>query len=371
MARNRRPVQVTDAKYDRMEALVEGILNGDHNLTGQFKEHLTTGDDSIFSFAHLVDTQILAMWPEEERVWQDIATVKSYPNFKTPTLYTVNEELQGFARPRTEPGKPGNVPPVVPESSLYPKFVFSGELLTSGGLQKRGAEFSLSWEKIIDDAENIVPQIPNLIRKSFLDAEEYEVFGSLIASSGDEQALQPGANLDGTTVVANAPLSREALAQAITQVSTRVIDGRRVRLNGGFTLVVPIGTGDQANFILNTLQLSEVRDGDLTFSASGYNPLSKITKVVESEYVTGLAWYLLPAKGSTLRPVLELMKLTGYETPEIRVANATGVSLGGGNIGPFEGSYDTDDASFRGRYPLKGANWTPELVVWSDGSGTP
>lgn len=360
--------RVTPAKLAEMERLVDGILDGNYRSIGQFKEHITTGDDSIFSFAHLTQTVLLAMWEKEPRVWQDIATTKSYANFETPKLYTVDAEVSGFARPDTEPGKPSNVPPIVPESSPYPRFVFSGELLVGGGLRKRGGEFSLSWEKIVSDAENLVPQIPGLIREFFLDAEEWEIFGTLLASATAAQQLKAGANVDGTSSVVNAPLSREALAQAITQLSNRVIDGRRVRVSG-LTLVVPVGQRQKVDFILNSVSLAEIKKGDLTLAVGNYNPLSVITKVVESEYVTGTNWYLLPAKGSTIRPVLELMKLSGHESPDLRVNNATGVAVGGGAISPFEGSYDTDDASFRGRYPLRGANWTPDLIVWSNGTG--
>lgn len=363
------PAGVTPATLTHMKGLLEGTLSGDRAKKGLLESHLTTGDSSIFSLAYLANTQVLPLFAEAPRVWNQIATTRAYPDFETPKLYTINPVVEGFARPLTEPGKPNNVPPIVPESSVYPHFTFEGELLIGGKLHKRGGKFSLSWEKIVSDAANILPQIPQLITRFFLDAEEWEVFGTLLASVGDDQQLAAGANVDGSTTVANAPLSREALAQAVTQLNQRTVDGRRVQVNGGYRLVVPYGQGDVARFYINNLTVSEINDTPLTIAVQGYNPLAGIT-VVESEYITGQAWYLLPAPGSTIRPVLELMKLQGHEEIDLRVDGATGTYVGGGTPGPYSGSFDTDDASLRGRYPLKGANWTPDLVVWSDGSGT-
>ena len=368
---SKRPTsRLTGDKLKAMQGLVEGVLNGEHGKIGRLKEHFTTGDDSIFSFAYLTNLQVLSMFAEEARTWTEIATTQSYTSFSAPKRYSTDLKIEGFERPVEEPGKAGDVAPIVPEGSPYPTFTFSGELLVGNRLRKRGAKFELTWESIIEDLENLVPQIPGLITETFLNAEEWEVYGTLREIATAPRALQAGTNLDGTTVVANAPISREALIQAIQQLKNRVVDGRRVRLNGGLTLVVPIGSADAVNYFTRTVSLSSVTDNDLTFSVGDWNPLSSITNVVESEYVTAGEWFLLPAQGSTIRPVIELMKLSGHEDIELRVENVTGQYIGGGQVGPFEGSFDTDGAAFRGRYPIKGASWLPDLVVWSNGTGS-
>lgn len=368
---NKRPTaRLSGEKLNAMKGLVEGVLSGDHGKIGRLKEHFTTGDDAIFSFAYLTNLQVLELFAGEVRTWAEIADTKSYTSFEAPKRYTTDLQIEGFARPVEEPGKPGDVAPIVPEGSPYPTFTFSGELLVGGRLRKRGAKFELTWEKIVDDLENLVPQIPSLITETFLNAEEWEIYGTLREIATAARALKAGTNLDGTTSVANAPLSREALIQAVTQLKNRTIDGRRVRINGGLTLVVPIGASDAANFYINTIQLAGITDTPNEFVVGNWNPLSSITKVVESEYVEDGEWFLLPAKGSTPNPVLELMKLAGHEDIELRVENVTGQYIGGGAVSPFEGSFDTDGAAFRGRYPLKGASWAPDLVIWSDGSGS-
>lgn len=359
---------VNKVKFAHMTKLVEDTIGGDRKAKGILESHLTTGDDSIFNLAAVTQVAVLPLFDKAPRKWTEVATTKAYPTFEGAKLYSTNAQTEGYARPVTEPGKPDNVPPVVPESSPYPHFTFKGELSQAGDLRKRGGKFSLSWEQIVNDLGNLLPQIPQLIVQDFLDAEEWEVFDALLKNATAAQQLQAGTNVDGTASVANAPLSREALIQAVTQLQNRTIDGRKVQANGGFTLIVPIGQAGTANFFINNLTLNSVQDGLLTLGVNGYNPLGSIN-VVESEFVTGTSWFLIPKKGSTIRPVLELMKLQGHESLDIRVEGATGNYLGGGGVGPYEGSFDTDDIAFRGRLPLRGTNWTPDLVIWSTGAG--
>lgn len=362
------PAGVSESKLTATAKLVTDAVRGDRLALAQIESHLTTGDDLIFNFAYLTSQNMIPLFDEAPRVWNKVASTASYDSFKAPEKFSLRPEVSGFARPVTEPGKPDNVAPIVPEASPYPKFTFEGEVYVGGKLHKRGAAFSLSWEKLIDGASSLIPELPRLITESFLDAEEWEIFGTLLASVGATQQLAAGTNLDGTTVTANAPISREALLQAIAQLGQREIEGRRVQVTGGYNVVVPIGQAETVRYFVNTLSLDQVQDGDLRFAVNGYNPLAGI-EAIESEYVTGQSWYLIPKPGATRLPILELMKLRGHETPDIRVNNVTGSYVGGGNVGPFEGSFETDDAEFRGRYPIKGANWNPDLIVWSDGSG--
>jgi hypothetical protein len=202
-----------------------------------------------------------------------------------------------------------------------------------------------------------------------LDTDEWEVFNALITGVGDDQQLIGGTIPDGLTeVLPNAPFSREALIRAIMELSEREINDRKVVVSGGYKLIVPSGNEVYVNFILNTLTLDSIQNGAATFSLNGYNPLAGIT-VVPSEFVSGNAWYLIPNANAARRPILELLRLVGHEQPELRVEGNTGTYVGAGAISPFEGSFDNDTADFRLRMFSKGVLWTPDLVIWSDGSG--
>jgi hypothetical protein len=363
------PAGVSAPKLKKMKSLVEGLLAGDQIAKGVLTETLSTGDDSIFNFAYQVEQTVYPMFDKAPRTWTEIADVQTYEDFKTPVKYGLNIEAAGLST-NAEPGKPANVAPIVPELAPYPEFVFKGELSQDGELHKRGVSFGLSWERLISDITNIVPQLPGMITETFLDAEEWEVYSSLVrGGSGVLNQLKGGTNLDGTVGVNNGPVNRANLIQAVTQLSNRVIDGRKVQVSS-FTLVVPQGMKAVADWAISTLSVQELTDGALKFNVNGYNPLSPITKVVETPFLTGTGWYLIPAKGSTRRTVLELAKLRGHESIEIRLRNATGVYTGGGAVAPFEGSFETDDIRFRGRYPITGLNWTPQLILFSKGDGS-
>lgn len=361
-------------KLEEMKRLVSGTVRGDAAARGLLESHLTTGDDSIFSFSYLIGAQALPLFDTLPRTWSQIADTQAYPDFNGIERFALVPEVDGFARPVTEPGKPSNVPPVVPESSPYPHFTFEGELYNAGGLRKRGGAFSLSWEKLISKLSVLLPQIPQLLAESFRDAEEWEVYSQLIAGATTANDLSAGTTVTGATVPANAPLSRDALILAIQQLSQRQLDGRSVNLNGGFRLVVPVGGAIAANFFLNQT-LSGIQTNpasgtaEYVYQVNGYNPLAGIT-VVESDMIPANSWFLLPAPGSSVRPILELAKLVGHETPEFRIENAAGNYFTGGAVSPFEGSFETDDIRLRGRYPVKGVFWTPDLLVWSNGSGS-
>ena len=215
-----------------------------------------------------------------------------------------------------------------------------------------------------------VRDLPGEIMRVALDTEEYEVYNALL-SVGAPQALKAGTNPDGTTVVANNVLTRAALIAAISQLGQRKIDDRQVVINGGYNLIVAPGQRANAEFQINNMLLVDTKVGTnpvQSFNNAGYNPLSSIT-VIESEYIVGAAWYLIPKPGQR-RPILELGALIGHEAPELRVSNVQGTYLGGSAISPWEGSFDNDTVDLRCRQVIKGLNWTKDLIVWSSGAGS-
>jgi len=358
------PAGVTKRKVEAVRELVEKALRGNRIAAGTLQEAVTTSDASL-NLAYLVNLNVLPQYDEAPRVWNQIAGVRSVSDFRPAVLYSLVGQWEDGV---LGDGSPRHVAPTVPEGAPYPYSVMAGEESASEGIKKRGFKTAFTFEAFINDAIGFLRNLPNEMLQVALDTEEYEVFTALISGVGADQQLDADTNPDGTTVVANAPLSREALIAAKAQVAARTINGRPIQVTGGWKLVVPVGRKTYADFILN-MSLAQIQDGSLSFVATGYNPLSDIT-AIESEYVTGDAWYLVPVPGATRRPVLERLQLIGHEAPELRVQNLTGSYVGGGTVSPFEGDFDTDSAEFRIRLIGNGTLWTPDAVVWSDGSGT-
>lgn len=358
------PAGVTKHKVEAVKSLVEKALRGNRIAAGTLQEAVTTSDASL-NLAYLVNLNVLPQYDEAPRVWNQIAGVRPVSDFRPAVLYSLIGQWEDGV---LGDGSPRHVAPTVPEGAPYPYSVMAGEESASAGVQKRGFKTAFTFEAFINDAIGFLRNLPTEMLRVALDTEEYEVFTALVSGVDADQQLTAATNPDGASVVANAPLSREALIAAKYQVAQRTINGRPLQVTGGWKLVVPVGRAIYADFILNQ-SLATIQDGSLAFTAPGYNPLSDVT-VLESEYVTGTAWYLVPVPGATRRPVLERLQLIGHEAPELRVQNLTGSYVGGGAVSPFEGDFDTDSAEFRIRILGNGTLWTPDAVVWSTGAGS-
>lgn len=361
---------VTPKKVQHVKKLAEATMNGDRIAKGTLEESISTSD-AIFNYAALVNANVVPDFDRPERTWSSIAGTRVVQDFKAPTLYSLVPEFNAGV---LGSGTPAHVLPVVPEGAAYPYATLEGEVYQLGGIRKRGVKVSFTFEAWINDSIGALQAIPDAFRRVAEDTEEYEVYSTLVSGVGANQQLDGGTVPTGGTVAPNAPLSRDALIRAIYELSQREINGRKVKVGGTFNLIVPAGQAVYANFILNqTLGQMNTNPASGTpeyvYSINGYNPLAGIT-VIESEYVTGTAWYLVPTVGTTGgRPVLELLRLAGHELPELRVHNATGTYVGGGAVSPFEGSFDNDAADFRIRNIGRGILWTPDLIVWSEGDG--
>lgn len=357
---------VTKAKVAKVKDLVEGALRGDHIKEGFLKETLSTSD-AIFSYAYLQTLNILPQFDRAPRVWSQIASVRTVSDFRRPVLYSLATNWGVGVI------DPNDAAPVVPEGASYPYAHFQGEEALSTSLSKRGFKTDLTWESVINDTVGYLQALPSEMLRVALDTEEATVLTGLTNGVTNAQQLAGGTVPTGETVPANSPISRAALIRAIFELSQRTVNGRQVQLTGGYNLLVPVGQKVGVEYILGqsfqTVQ-SGSGNGQIILGINGYDPLAGIT-VIETPFVTGTQWYLVPKPGTTGgRPVLELLRLAGHEAPEIRVENVTGTYLGGGNVPPFEGSFSNDTVTFRLRMAIGTALWTPALVVWSSGAGS-
>lgn len=362
------PAGVNLAKLAYMKDLYEGTVRGNRMKAGELVETMTTSD-AVFNFAHLVNLSTFPKFDEAERTWTQIAGRRALPDFRPAVFYSLDRQWNDGT---LGDGDPRHISPVVPEGVEYPYATLRGEEYEGNSLVKRGFKVGLTWEALVNDAIGFVRALPDEILRVALDTEEYEVYNALIAGVGNDQKIAAGTSVEGGSVVADNVLSRDALLVAFAQRGMREVNGRRIAITGGSNLIVAPGQRESAEWIIHNQILTGTETGSdpaLTFAVGGYNPLAGLT-VIESEYVSGSAWYLVPKPGQR-RPVLELGTLVGNEGPELRVNNATGSYVGGGNVGPFEGSFQNDTIDFRVRQVLKGLNWTPDMIVWSAGTATP
>lgn len=358
---------VTEAKVAAVRDLMEKHKAGDFRASGILHEALTTSD-AIFNLAHLATLNFVPNFDEAPRNWQSIAGTRTVPDFKPVTLFSLNRawtDGNGETQVLSEHG----AAPVIPEGTAYPYAYISGEVAQGGQVVKRGFKTDWTLESRINDGLGAIEQLPSEMQEVALDTEEADVWGAFTTQITAASDLDGGLVPTGVTVAPNAPFSRDALIRAIIELSEREINGRRIQVTGGYNVVVPIGQGIFAQFILNQT-FAEVKDGNFVLNIEGYNPLAGVT-VVESEWVTGAEWYLLPKPGATRRPVVERLELRGYQTPQLFVDNHTGNFVGGGSVSPFEGSFAADVITLKLRQFGGGVVWDGGVaIVHSDGTGT-
>lgn len=370
-------VGVSPIKVKAVQKLYEAGLRGDRVAAAQFTESISTSD-ALFNAVYLTQIQVLPQFDELPRTWSQIASVRSLPDFRPAVLQGIFGGFEGLEREGTAAGNgqqnPEGIAPVVAELERYPYATIGEVEAAYGQLKKHGFKVGWSWEARVNDAIGFFEQIPNEMLQTILDTEEWNVYTALINGTQASSQLTAGTIYDGGPALnANSAIGRRAVLKAIQDLSNRTINGRKIQVNGGYNLIVPVGATAAVQFslaqpLITSVPAAAARGYVVDITDPGTNILGSVT-IVESQYVTGTNWYLLPKPGAVRRPVLELGRLRGYEAPELRVDNAQGSFLGGGNLSPFEGSFDNDSIDLRIRYPHTGILWNDDFVVWSTGVG--
>lgn len=355
---------VTRTKVAEADRLLQAAFRGDKISAGKLAEVHTTSDLK-FNIAHLVTAIALPQFDDAVRTWNQVAGVRVVPDFGPVRLQSLFGDLTGagVAGAGTQ-GISGGLPSI-PEAAPYPYVTVTGQEAFYAKLGKLGAKFGFTWESTVNDVVGFFEQIPGELVQLALDSEEREVYEALINGTTNELATQTLP--DGTVTDPNAAISPEAIWAAILQLQNVVINGRKVGRASGYNVVVPAGTADYVNYALNR-NIIQVVDGNIVYGPGDRTALNNVT-VVESTYVTGTNWYVLPKPGAIRRPVLELLRLRGYEAPELRVHGDTGSYVGGAAVSPFEGNFDNDTVDYRIRYVAGGVMWSSAYALKSDGTG--
>lgn len=352
--------RVTEAKFNAAANLLAEALHGNRIASGKLAEVHTTSD-LPFSMAQLISTEMIPQFDEDERVWSQLAGVRTVRDFNPVKLYGLYADLEGAGVHEN-----GGLLDI-PEAAPYPYVTVSGQESFYQKLSKKGVKFGKSWESEVNDIEGFYENIPNELLTLAYDTEEREVMDAVKSTTN---SLAGGTLPDGTVIAPNAAVSVAAISQAIYELETTEVNGKKVGASrNGYNVVVGIGDKRLIDYELSQ-NLIAVQDGSLTFSGGNREWIGNFT-VIESADVTGGEWYVLPKPGGVRRPVVELMRLRGYEAPELRANGNTGVYLGSSAVVPFnQGSWENDTIDYRLRYVCGGVLWDDSYVIKSDGSGT-
>lgn len=364
---------VTKRKTEAIVELTNAALAGNREAKGRLEEVMTSSD-AIFNWAHSLNINLLPQYDALTPTWRDIADTRTVPDFRPAVLWGLVQRWDNTTEAGGDPdvnAAPHGILPVVPEGANYPHARMSGQESLSGGIKKRGLATDFTFEAFINDSVGVIRDLPGELLNLATDTQDYDVYNALtsgMAATGSTYQLAGGTNPDGGVVPVNSPLTREAVIRAIYELSLRKINNRYVKVTGGYNLLVSIGQKEYAQFALNTT-LAKLTDGSASLTVQGYNPTANVTPI-ETEWLEGMQWMLLPKPGATRRPVISYGLLSGYEQPEVRVDNTQGAAVAGSAIGPFQGGFENDSATLRIRQIGGGILWSPQLVVTSTGAGS-
>lgn len=359
---------VSKKKLEAAAALLGSAMRGDKIAAGRFAEAMTT-TDLRFNAAQLVTAEFIPQFDEAERTWTQIAGTRVVKSFEPVRLQSLYGDLTGSGI------REGGGAVRVPEDAPYPHITVTGVEAFYQKIAKNGFRFGYTWESAINDAEGFFAGLPAEMLRVALDTEEAEVYDALIdgvaaaITAGKTVKLAGGTLPDGSVVKPNSKVTPEAIWQSILESSNREVNGRKIGRLSRYNIIVPVGQKMFLEWKLGQAIIA-IQDGSVTLGPGDRSVFNSIN-IIESDKI-GLVnadeWYVVPAPGSYRRPLLELARLRGHETPELRVENAAGNYLGGGAVSPFEGSFDTDNIDYRFRYVAGGLLWSVDPIVYSDGS---
>lgn len=346
------------------QGILQEMAQGNSSSLDRYLTESIATTDLLAAFSIATQEKVLAQYPDAPKVWTKIATRKRLPDFKEHKsrefLWDKGLLLDENAGARIVPGALARIP----EGTEYPTFSFkTGE--TSVQLHKHGARLPFFWEAVINGEWEYLGSIPGRLLEFASQTEEIEAFTQIADIDGPRAAVFP--------TVSTMVLNLENLSAAKTEVRSRKVNGRAVRIPR-FALVVAPALEETARRLLaiSSLEVTDVNGTYMTTTSNGDVELVVADVLVDIDNSANVdtTWYLVPAGGGDgTRDSITVNFLERHENPELRISGNTGNYLGGGAVPGLEGSLLNDDAEYRVRHVVTGAVAHADAMWASTGTG--
>lgn len=368
---------LNDRNKEIAEIYLDAVLGGDKGAQLRIKHEVLTTADFADTFAKVNNIAVADQLTEVPIQWDKVAKRAVVQNFN-PTK-EVRLDFDNDLNVPSESGGYERIPGTlsrVPEGTEFPTvgFGMSGKAFSTS---KSGIRVHFSFEAVINDDWGQLAALPGELARMARYTEETDVFRQYFAGPG----FNSGIFGTGSNIAGNPVLNYTTLSAAITQASKPPATGTNgiplVNTITGWSLLVPVGLALYAESLLATTELI-VTDPDGTERKTPNTLRGKVT-VVEVPWFPILApasayaetfWALVPQGGvSPYGTIVNLAFLAGHEQPDLRIKYDQGLSLSGGTLGAYDGSFDNDTTQIRLRHFVQGNTLNNTFgVAWSKGT---
>lgn len=336
-------------------------LAGDRLAQARLKEAITS-DQLAPMFIKAANVRFQEYFDSYDTLWGNIATKELLTDFRPASLMSLKPDSTTVPVDNGGYKHPVGTLPHVPELTPYPTMSYQAEgaFITTA---KHGARIQFSFESFINDEWNVIARFPKdaatlaartedlLVLLQLFDpvtkSLRADVFNDANKTKADFTTV-PDEFTGGVGNAKNAALSFDAIVAARYQALATIRDGHSTYVPEGFVLVTnPALAAVAKNYTL----INEIRTQVGKRTEIKANPLKDL-EVLSSDLISVVggekAWVLLPKGGrANGKTVLAKTGMMGREAPELRIHNKTGQMLGGGDVNPYEGSFDNDDVEIR------------------------
>lgn len=359
--RNANSSQKYYEKFARAAELISDVYSG--KLGGHVLKEAMTISDFPLLFGDVLDRQMLANYLETPQTYRNFTKVGRVRDFRTVKRFTTS-------------GAEG-VLSVVNEQAEYPE-VGLGEAKYQYAVKKYGRRIPFSWETMINDDLDALKDVPARFGRAARRTEQKFVTNLYCGVSGPDTTFYNASNFSNV-VTSNPVLSIAALQTAMTILAAQTdSDGEPIFIDA-VELVVPPALEITALNILNAIQINLNTSGGATSAQQleAVNWMKNRVRLSVDPYIPIVAstengstsWFLF-ASPNNGRPALEIGFLIGNESPAIFIKAPNAQRVGGGNVNPMDGDFDTDSIQYKVRHVLGGATLDNKMTVASNGSGS-
>lgn len=363
---------------------LEKAYRGSYAARAELKEAAISTSDFPALFTDVTTVQLQEQYKSaaDTQIWRKFARRLVVPNFLPQSLVQLGWDNSAMddllASNGGVPTVEGTLPNI-PEGTEYPaafKFQSTADVIQT---RKNGARVPVTFETFLNDQWGLLESIPTALTQTALRSEDAAVTQLLVDQNGPNATaftpangnqLKFGSNTDGT-----AALTRDTLKAALAQANSFKV-GKAPVVYTKFAVVIPQALKPVADEIADMPSVITVTDGNVQYTTSFkygvdfefvVNPFLDQINTVSG----ATAWFVVPFATEGKAP-LGLTFLEGFELPELRVHNDTGMLLSGGAVNPRHGSFRNDTWEMRIRHIYNGASINGMLgCVASDGTAAP